>query len=276
MSNVSSSEPYISVQKPNGQPSNLPPMDEYGNLLPQLLDEPRFCKVSWGIKWIIQPFEMFKGNFLTWLAVSVILFAISIIGSYVPIIDYIFGATSIIAAAIIILICSAQFQNENLDLHQLWIKLKANLRSIVILNILFLIGLAVVFIPVLIFFSGISLTLLLDIEAIKISDFPMTPFVFSILVSLVLFLLLSMAMWFAPALIVLHGLDPKSAMKLSLKGYLANILPMIAYGLGLIIVLPFFLKITLGLGIIIAVPWIMMNCYISYRDVLTDQPLSII
>ena len=274
MSDVNNSPPPFSLQKTSDQFQNRPPMDEYSNLFPKLLDEPRYCKISWGIKWIIKPFEMFKGNLLIWLTISVLLFIISLIGSYVPLVDYIFGATSIIAAAVIILICSAQFQNEDLDLSELWIKLKTNLKSLIILNVLFIVGLAIVFVPVLIFFSGMSLTFLLDIEAVKMRDFPMTPFVFSVLVSLILFLLLSMAMWFAPALIVLHGLDPKSAMKLSLKGYLTNILPMIAYGLSLIIVLLFFLKITLGLGVIIAVPWIIMNGYISYRDILTDQPLS--
>ena len=63
MSVSNSSDAHVSLQKPDGQPLNLPSTDEYGSLLPQLLSEPRFCKISWGISWVIKPFEFFKDNF---------------------------------------------------------------------------------------------------------------------------------------------------------------------------------------------------------------------
>lgn len=49
MSSFNASQPSVSLQKPNGQPPNLPPTDEYGGLLPQLLVEPRMCQAGWGI-----------------------------------------------------------------------------------------------------------------------------------------------------------------------------------------------------------------------------------
>ena len=272
---ISSSSPQpISLQKPNSLPPELPPTDHYGQPLPQLLAEPRFCKISWGISWVIKPFELFKDNFSVWLAVGFISCVASLIGAYVPIIEIFFKVISILIVGVIIIICAAQAQNEDLDFTELWLKLKVQLRPLIILSLLFVVGIAVVLIPLLILFGFMSVTASLDIEAIKLQEYPMGALIFSGIVSLVLFLLLLMAMWFAPALIILHGLEPKIAMKSSLKGFLANLLPMMVYSLIGGIILLFFLSITLGFGIVIALPWVMMNHYISYRDVWTDQPLS--
>ena len=276
MSVSNNSDAHVSLQKPDGQPINLPSTDEYGSLLPQLLSEPRFCKISWGISWVIKPFELFKDNFSVWLAVGLIFCVASLIGAYVPIVEVFFNVISIIIIGVIILICAAQAQNEDLDFTELWLKLKVQLKPLIILSLLFVVGIVVVLIPLLILFGFMSVTASLDIEAIKLQEYPMGALIFSGIVSLVLFLLLLMAMWFAPALIILHGLEPKIAMKSSLKGFLANLLPMIVYSLIGGIILLFFLSITLGFGIVIALPWVMMNHYISYRDVWTDQPLSAI
>lgn len=254
--------------------TELPSNDNYRNSAPQLLKEPRFCKISWGFSWVIRPFEMFKGNFLVWLAIGVILCLLSLISFYVPIFEIVLGAINAIIIGIIIVICAAQAENEDLDFTGLCRKIKAKLRPLIMLSILFIVGIVVALIPLLILFSSIYLTLALDIEAMKIKDFPIVPLTISVIVSLVLFILLLMAVWFAPALIVLHGLDPKSAMKKSLKGSLANMLPTIVYAVIIIILLQIFLKVTLGFGMIIAAPWIAMNYYISYRDVWTDQPIT--
>lgn len=45
---------------------------------------------------------------------------------------------------------------------------------------------------------------------------------------------LSMTIWFAPALVVLHGLQPMDAMRTSLRGALRNMLPFLVYGLAVL------------------------------------------
>ena len=84
-----------------------------------------------------------------------------------------------------------------------------------------------------------------------------------------------MSIWFAPALIVLHDLDAIAAMKKSFKGCMANLLPMMVYGLVATIVLLVFFTVTIGIGMLVAFPVLMLVCYTSYRDVWTDQPLSV-
>ena len=60
MSSSNSSQSNVSLQKPNGQPPNLPPTDEYGGLLPQLLASPRKCDAAAGMSWIVKAFGLFQ------------------------------------------------------------------------------------------------------------------------------------------------------------------------------------------------------------------------
>ena len=75
-----------------------------------------------------------------------------------------------------------------------------------------------------------------------------------------------MAYWFAPALVMLDGMTPVAAMKLSFTGCLRNIVPFLIYGLasfGLLIIamLPLFL------GLLILSPILMASMYTAYRDI---------
>jgi uncharacterized membrane protein len=91
-------------------------------------------------------------------------------------------------------------------------------------------------------------------------------FLLPILVAALLMLPVAMAYWFAPALIAIDGLGAWSAMKLSFRGCLKNILPLLVYGvLGLILV-------TLGslpllLGLLVVMPTLVASMYVSYRNI---------
>ena len=91
-----------------------------------------------------------------------------------------------------------------------------------------------------------------------------------LLVFLLLYLPLVMAVWFAPALVVLRGVAPLEAMRLSFNGCLRNIVPFLLYGLlgiGLAIVA----TIPLLLGWLVLGPVTIASLYASYCDVYEDQ-----
>jgi uncharacterized membrane protein len=93
------------------------------------------------------------------------------------------------------------------------------------------------------------------------------------LVFLLLFLPVVMAVWFAPALIVLNGLEPWESMKLSFFGCLRNILPFLVYGvvwIGLAIVA----TIPLFLGWLVLGPVTVASIYASYCDIF-EQPVGV-
>ncbi|WP_373741417.1 BPSS1780 family membrane protein [Neisseria sp.] len=123
----------------------------------------------------------------------------------------------------------------------------------------------------------------------------------SILLFFVLYLPAMMMLWFASSLVMLHDIKPLQAMKMSLQGCLANIRPMLVYGLACfgfsllitvvlsLLVLPFIAAggqaataIMMGLGMIVVMiplmlvllPVLVLTYYTSYRGVWTDIPLE--
>ena len=89
------------------------------------------------------------------------------------------------------------------------------------------------------------------------------------LVFLALIVPLVMAIWFAPALVVLNDMSAIDAMKLSFKACLANIVPFLIYGL-VLVGLSILALLTLGLGYLVLLPVIYITYYTSYREVLTE------
>ena len=90
------------------------------------------------------------------------------------------------------------------------------------------------------------------------------------LLFLLLFLPLIMAVWFAPALVVLRGLDPWAAMKMSFSGCMQNVLPFLVYGL-IGIVLAVVASIPLALGWLVVGPLSIASIYASYCDIFEDS-----
>ena len=95
------------------------------------------------------------------------------------------------------------------------------------------------------------------------------PMLLAILVVLALSLPLSMAMLYAPALIVLAEADVGPALKTSFLVCMKNILPFLIWGV-MILVLAIIAAIPLLLGWVLLGPVLMVSLYISYRDVFHD------
>jgi uncharacterized membrane protein len=86
------------------------------------------------------------------------------------------------------------------------------------------------------------------------------------LIMLALLLPVSMAMWFAPALVVLHGQGPALAMKNSFLACLKNIMPFLLYGV-ILLLLAMAASIPFGLGWLVLGPVTVASLYTGYRDI---------
>jgi uncharacterized membrane protein len=89
---------------------------------------------------------------------------------------------------------------------------------------------------------------------------------FALLVALILSAVLAIAIWFAPALIVLDNVAPLDAMKSSLAACLKNTVTFVVYGV-LYMVAAFVASLPLMLGWILLGPIVMLTIYVSYRDI---------
>jgi uncharacterized membrane protein len=81
---------------------------------------------------------------------------------------------------------------------------------------------------------------------------------------------LAMAIWFAPALVVLNELTAIQAMKLSFQGSLRNMLPFLLYGI-IGFVLAIVASIPLALGWLALTPTMICSSYVSYREIFLTE-----
>ncbi|MEN6670010.1 BPSS1780 family membrane protein [Psychrobacter sp. B38] len=281
MSVSNSSSHDISLQKPSGQPPELPPMDEYGNLLPQLLSAPRSGSAGWGVSWITNALSIFKDHFLLWIGIGTVYLIIMAIASAIPFLNLVFSLLSFVFVGGIIKGADAQATGKALRFDHLFSAFSTHLWPLIVLLLLYVIELIIIFVLIIfIFFIGMYLLngmpsaddMVLASE--QMTNGTIATLLLTLLFTMILLFPLMMAIWFAPALIVLHNIRPTEAMKMSLDGSLKNIWPLsIFFLVGPILALLGAL-FTLGLAVLVLVPIGMITYYTSYRDVWTDQPLS--
>lgn len=89
---------------------------------------------------------------------------------------------------------------------------------------------------------------------------------FALLVCLLALVPVSMAMWFAPQLVVFRNTAPVDALKMSFAASLSNIPASLLFGV-LLILWAVVLPITLGLAVFVFVPLLMLTLYTSYQDI---------
>lgn len=271
--------PSVSLQKPSGslpnQPPDLPPLDNYGSLLPQLLSVPRKCNASAGMGWITKAFTMFKKNFLLWIGIGVVYLIISLITGYIPIINLLFALIVFVFIGGVIQGCAAQAAGKELRFDYLFSAFKTHFMPLIILCLLYIVAVIIAFIPIIIIFLGAFLLLgenNATIEQLSVGD--SAGLMVAMVLSMLIILPIIMSIWFAPALVVLHNIKPFAAMKMSLKGCLTNIVPFLVFVFALAVISSLLIVFTLGLALLVVVPVGMITYYTSYRDVWTDQPLS--
>ena len=86
------------------------------------------------------------------------------------------------------------------------------------------------------------------------------------LLALVVVVLVAMAYWFAPALVVLNGERPTVALQKSFAASLANIGAFLLYGL-IYIGLAIVASIPMGLGWLVLGPMVVGSCYAGWRTI---------
>ena len=277
---ISSSSPQpISLQKPNGLPPELPATDDYGQPLPQLLAEPRACQAGWGISWLTKAYLLFKDQPLLWIGIGVVYFVILMLGSIIPFVSFFFSFITFVFIGGIVMGAHAQATGRELRFDYLFAAFSTHFVPLVLLFMLYLVAIFAVIIPLGIV-SALFIGLMGGFSTMTSSgSFGAGLVIILLLIFLVAMLAMIpiiMTIWFSPALVVLHNIQPIEAMKMSLKGCMKNIGPFTIFGLIGPIVMILVAIFTLGLGLLVLLPIGMIAYYTSYRDVWTDQPLSVV
>jgi uncharacterized membrane protein len=229
-----------------------------------------------GWRWIVEGWHIFTASPVLWIVTVLLFIIISIVTAIVPVVGQLAGIvlTPVLTAGLMIG-ASEVAAGRPLSIGHLFAGFQQRVGSLVGLGLLLTLFTVVVvlIVVVLIFaFGGAAMQLLMtasvDPAALTRSSLGL---LFTIAAVAVLLLLpLSMAYYFAPALIALGGQGPLAAMRMSLLACLRNSLPLLVYSLALI-VLAILATLPLALGWIVLLPVLIASAYASYRDIFHDD-----
>ena len=246
---------------------------------PPPMPEGRRMGAGRGLAWITDAWQMFKDAPGSWVACFLIFVLIMFVLAIIPILGNVAGAVlSPVLIGGMMLGCRELARNEELTVAHLFAGFKEKSVPLFTLGLLefalslvvMLIAAAIIFLTVGAMFVGVLMGQSLDPGATLEPGFWLGAATL-ILVILALFIPVSMAVWFAPALVALDGIDPLTALKWSFFACLKNIWSFLVYGLvmlGLAIVA----TIPMGLGWLLLGPVIMASVYTAYRDIFFVEP----
>jgi uncharacterized membrane protein len=222
-----------------------------------------------GVNWLTEAWDLFKRNPGIWIAIIVIWIVLSIVVGVMPLVGSI--ATNLFAPVIsggLMMACKRLDEGGDIGVEAMFEGFKGPAFSkLVILGLLSMAGGLVIAFLVggsLIAAFG-SVVMMGGSHNIGVPVLGMAGLM-GLLVALLLVVPLSMALWFAPALVALRGVEPVEAVKLSFAGCLSNIMPMLVYSV-LMLVMLCVASIPLLLGLLVALPVVIASIYCSYKDI---------
>ncbi len=231
-----------------------------------------------GAHWWSEGWRYFTASPVVWIVIAILYLAIMIGLAVIPVIGQI--ASMLLHPALtagLMIGCRAQDRGGELAVGHLFAGFGERLSPLVVLALLYLAGWIVIWIItvslVVAVIGGGTLGALLSGNAVQAGIAMLSALSLGALVVLLVALLLMvpllMAIWFAPALVVLRGDEPFAAMKTSFNACLRNVAPFLVYGLvGLLLAI--LATIPLGLGWFVLAPVYATSLYASYKDIFGD------
>jgi uncharacterized membrane protein len=255
--------PFSSATTPPSQSGAEPPVS------------PRSVAAGNGASWWGEAWRLFVPSFGIWLLVVIILFVLSMVLAVIPVVGHL--ASQVLFPVFIgglMLGCRAIDRGQPLTVNHLFAGFSERAGPLLIVGLLYT-GIAIAIVLavagiLLVFFGTAVLTQLFRLSypfaASTVIGSVLVVTLVGMLLFMLLYLPLVMAVWFAPALVVLRGLDPWAAMKMSFSGCLRNVLPFLIYGL-IGIVLAVVATLPLVLGWLVVGPLSIASIYTSYCDI---------
>jgi uncharacterized membrane protein len=224
---------------------------------------------SW--QWIVNGFGVFRRQPLMWIALTIVLVLIWFVSFAIPVLGpLLFNLLSPVFFAGLMIGCKSVEAGEELELAHLFAGFKEHATALVTIGGVYLVGTIVIVGIVFVTSGGSMLSTVMQQSPsdIQMLAGALRSMALALLVALALYLPLVMLIWFAPLLVVFHGMKPFEAMKLSLAACLMNWLTFLVYGV-IVLVLWFVASIPLFLGLVVLLPVLICSVYASYKDIFT-------
>jgi hypothetical protein len=239
---------------------------------PALVVPGRRNDAGMGWTWIVEAWRLFKRAPLMWIISIVIVFVAAIAVGIIPLLGFI--AMPLLQTVFLggyMSACLALDRGEAFELEHLFSGFSKRFVPLLIVGALYMLGSMAILLVIMAFAGAGMLSAFMagDPElagaAIIAASGAMA---LGGLVALALLVPLMAAYWFAPALVMIHGMGPVAAMKESFFSCFRNFVPFVVYGI-IMFVLSILAVIPLGLGMLILVPMFIASVYTSYRTIFT-------
>jgi uncharacterized membrane protein len=230
---------------------------------------------GWG--WILEGWQLFVKNPAVWVITGVIFFVIFMILSFVPFVGLI--AIALLGPVLgggLMYAADQLDKDQSIEIQTMFQGFRDNtkLNPLLMLGVIAVVGGVVFMLLGMLIVGGSMSVLFMDGGETAHAGFGIG-LVFGMFVVAVLELLLIMLFFFSIPLVMLNGVAPVDAVKLSFRACLQNILPFLVFSVA-VIVLSFIAAIPFGLGFLILWPLLACSQYRAYRDVFGVESTSVV
>ncbi len=241
---------------------------------PRLVLPPRRQRAGAGWTWIAQGWKLFARAPLMWILAILVWIVIAIVVNLVPLVGGLaFQVLNPAIAAGFMVACRSIEAGGDFELEQLFAGFRTRFGSLLVVGLI-VIGCSILILLVFAGVVGFSIlgAVLGGNPQLIVHDIMASALTIALggLIALALSVPLMAALWFAPALVVMHGLGPVQAMKESLVGCFANFLPFLVWSI-VMTVFAIVAAIPIGLGYLVWIPVAISSTYAAYRGIYTED-----
>jgi hypothetical protein len=248
-------DPYAA---PRSRVADVPARGDEGNFIP----DGQAVPAGNGWKWITDGWALFKRQPGMWILIVIALVLISLLLGLIPLLGSV--ASNLLMEVFvggIMLGCRELDRGGELEFGHLFAGFRDHFGKLILVSLCYLAALVVI-VFVAFAVTGVGIGALMGAGG----GVANTTILLAALVTLALLIPVAMAIWFAPALVVLNDFGIVDAFKTSFMACLKNIVPFLLYGVilfGFAIVA----SIPLFLGWLVLVPVVAASVYTAYRDI---------
>ena len=238
---------------------------------------------SHGLKWLLQGFVLLRRSSFIWLLFVLLLWSMVFVASRVPFTGLLLALFTPVFLAGLMIGCRALEKGEELEIAHFFAGFRNNTLNLVTLGGFYLIG-NVVIAGLMYAIGGAALQQIVAAQAQNMDPAILMqaigPAMVALLAGMALSVPLTMAVWFAPLLVVFANEKPARALRDSFRACLRNMMPFLVYGLIILVPLvllmaPFDLTNLERNPGLWAVGLLMLpSIYTSYRDIFREIPAA--
>jgi hypothetical protein len=217
-----------------------------------------------GGAWIREGWGYFRRHAGMWMVLSFIFGMLVIAMSLVPVLGWL-ASTLLLPVFVAGLMsgCQAVARGGDLELAHLFAGFRRNTGQLMLVGLISLALTIVAMIPMTVVMGASVLVAGMSSGSLPTAGLS---FLIGMLISLALLVPISMATWFASALVMLQDQSAPRAIGQSFRGCLKNVVPFLIYGV-IVVVLAMLASIPFFLGWFVLAPVVLCSVYAAYRDI---------